>query len=222
MSTLALKESYIKPISRRLIEDDDPTVLSGIYNDDCNIVTWKRDLDTELQHVVSEFLKANSSFQASMTLSPQNAFTAIHKALGGSESTSRLSKDIAELVDMFCCLFDLGKAGLRLTVLNKAMCPRFHVDYVPCRLVTTYQGVATQWLPHDSVDRSKLGQGSDGKPDEKSGLFTKPDSIQQLSCGDVALLKGERWEGNEQAGLVHRSPTVYNDEKRLLLTIDFS
>ncbi|WP_428354217.1 DUF1826 domain-containing protein [Methyloprofundus sp.] len=36
-----------------------------------------------------------------------------------------------------------------------------------------------------------------------------------------ALLKGERWEGNENAGLVHRSPAINEGERRLLLTLDF-
>lgn len=132
---------------------------------------------------------------------------------------------------MFCCLFDLGSAGLRLTALDRAMCPRFHVDKIPCRLVTTYQGIATEWLPHHHVDRSKLGAGSEGKSDEQSGLFQNLEDIQRLHQGEVALLKGEGWEGNEGAGLVHRSPAmpVIADsvkmhavsERRLLLTLDF-
>jgi len=42
-----------------------------------------------------------------------------------------------------------------------------------------------------------------------------------LSTGDVALLKGESWLGNEGGGLVHRSPGLSNKKKRLLLTLDF-
>jgi len=101
------------------------------------------------------------------------------------------------------------------------MCPKFHVDRVPCRLVTTYSGTATQWLPHQSVDRTKLGTGSNGKSDEVSGLYHRND-MRQLSVGDVALLKGESWSGNEGAGLVHRSPGLADGEKRLLLTLDFN
>lgn len=133
-----------------------------------------------------------------------------------------LSQDIGELVDIFCCLFDLERVGLRLTALDKAMCPKFHVDKVPGRLVTTYRGTATEWLPHSSVNRSKLGHGSEGKADAESGLFKSQDDIQCLNFGDVALLKGERWEGNEGAGLVHRSPALEKGERRLLLTLDFN
>ncbi len=101
------------------------------------------------------------------------------------------------------------------------MCPKFHVDRVPCRLVTTYQGIATEWLPHEVVDRTKLGRGSLGQPDDRTGLYQNKHEIQQLGCGDVALLKGVLWEGNEHAGLVHRSPALPRGDKRLLLTLDF-
>ena len=101
------------------------------------------------------------------------------------------------------------------------MCPRFHVDWVPCRLITTYLGVATEWLPHNDADRSKLGTGNMGKPDELSDLFDSSSAIKQLNCGDIALLKGEIWENNEGAGLIHRSPQLSGGSRRLLLTIDF-
>jgi hypothetical protein len=104
------------------------------------------------------------------------------------------------------------------------MCPRFHFDRIPCRLITTYHGVATEWLPHQVVDRSKLGAGNQGKSDEKSGLFESANDICQLRKGDVGLLKGEFWHDNEGAGLVHRSPVQTDDslsQSRLLLTLDF-
>ena len=71
------------------------------------------------------------------------------------------------------------------------------------------------------IDRSKLGYGNEGKPDSESGLFISEDSIQQCATGDVALLKGESWEGNDGAGLVHRSPYKEGSYKRLYMTIDF-
>ena len=77
-------------------------------------------------------------------------------------------------------------------------------------------------IPHSCVDRTKLGAGSEGKSDDESGLFSQASDIQQLNEGDVALLKGEYWQGNEGAGLVHRSPMVPQDSLRLLLTLDFT
>lgn len=206
---------------RRASQGSEPTVLTDIYQADVNIAIWQRQLSPSLQKEVSAFLLLNPTFQTAMTVSSEGIYKSLANELGKDEN-SELVGNIAELVDMFCSLFELKQVGLRLTALNKAMCPKFHVDRVPCRLITTYQGIATEWLQHHCVDRSKLGAGSNGLPDNESGIYQKASDIQQLSNADVALLKGESWQGNEGAGLVHRSPAPENDEHRLLLTLDFA
>ncbi len=206
---------------RYAAESHEPTIFADIYQQQSNIAIWRRDLSLNLQNYITDFLQSNRPLQASMTVTAQNAQAGINELLGDSDENNPLSEDIAELVDMFCYLFELKQAGLRLTTLERAMCPRFHVDHVPCRLVSTYQGAATEWLADQAVDRTKLGTGNNGLADEHSGIFQSPNDIQQLSTGDVALIKGERWEGNENAGLVHRSPALNEGERRLLLTLDF-
>lgn len=202
-------------------QSTEPNVLVDIYQDNTNMVVWQRSLPNNLKHSINDFLNSNPRFQSSMTVTPTSVLSRIREVLR-DDKQGPLCENIAELVDMFCTLFELERAGLRLTVLDRAMCPRFHVDQVPCRLVTTFQGTATQWLHHQTVDREKLGAGSNGKSDSESGLYTSPADIQQLNSGDVALLKGERWEGNENAGLVHRSPALTAGERRLIMTLDFS
>lgn len=205
----------------RSIEGSQLDVLTDIYQEHTNIAIWQRSLANALIEAADSILDTNPTLQASLVVTPQEANVAVMKVLGSTARAATLSEDIAQLVDMFCCLFDLKRAGLRLTALDRAMCPRFHADRVPCRLVTTYQGVATEWLPHQAADRSKLGIGNQGKPDEQSGLFNSATDIQQLCRGDVALLKGESWEGNQGAGLIHRSPQLPGETRRLLLTLDF-
>ena len=206
---------------RTASESSNPGGLGDIYQDLHNIAIWRRTLSNDLVVGVNELLQSKASLQISMSVAPQNALTAVHEALQVYPCASKLSEDIAELIKMFGCLFDLDCVGLRLAALDHAMCPRFHVDKVPCRLVTTYRGTATQWLPHHLVDRTKLGSGNNGLPDDLSGIYQSADDIQQLNSGDVALIKGECWEGNEGAGLVHRSPWPKPGERRLLLTLDF-
>jgi hypothetical protein len=204
---------------RHMSQDKQPTVLSDIYQAEINIAIWRREKHATLEYSVKEFLELNPTFQKELVLTPQNALSRISESFGNK--MTELSEDIAELVDMFCYLFELKEVGMRLKVLDKAMCPKFHVDKVPCRLVTTYQGMATEWLPHELVDQTKLGWGCNGLPDNESGLYQSESDIQQLDCGDVALIKGTLWEGNENKGLVHRSPGLIANEKRLILTLDF-
>ncbi|WP_445779195.1 DUF1826 domain-containing protein, partial [Shewanella sp.] len=52
-------------------------------------------------------------------------------------------------------------------------------------------------------------------------LIKSTEDIRQLNQGDVALLKGELWQGNEGYGLIHRSPQLVDNSLRLLLTLDF-
>ena len=197
-----------------------PTVLSDIYQKHVNIAIWQRNHDEELTQAVSYFLNQNKSVRKSLTLTPENAYEKLEYATDGT-APKVLLENMVELVDMYCYLFDIKQVGLRLATLDSAMCPRFHVDKVPCRLVSTYHGIATQWIPNHVLDRSKLGHGSNGQPDSTSGLYRHETDIQQVTCGDVALLKGELWIGNENLGLVHRSPAMLPEETRLLLTLDF-
>jgi len=202
-------------------ESDEPVVFTDIYQDLCNMTIWRRKLSPDFLYAVNDFLLSNNNFQFDKPVTPQNVLSEMYLALRGSSCMLALSEDIANLLDMFCRLFDLKQAGLRLTVLDRRMCPRFHVDKVPCRLITTYMGSATQWLHNDTVDRTKLGTGNNGLPDELSGIYKSVKDIQQLNNCDVAIMKGELWNRNENAGLVHRSPSVKVGEKRLLLTLDF-
>lgn len=211
--------SHTKP--QCSITANNPDVLTNIYEDDINITIWQRELSNKLTTAVGDFLDRHSTVSAVLSVTPQTTPEVLCDTFGESNISSVLSKDIALLVDMFCCLFDLKRAGLRLTALETAMCPRFHVDHIPCRLVSTYQGIATHWLHNSDVDRTKLGVGHQGKTDEKSGLFTDLSDVNRLTEGDVALLKGENWNDNEGFGLVHRSPPMLAGERRLLLTLDF-
>lgn len=200
---------------RHMSQDKQPTILSDIYKEEINIAIWQR----QKQFSVKEFLALNPTFKKEMILTPQDTFSRVSESF--NNNMSEVSEDIALLVDMFCYLFELKQVGMRLKVLDKAMCPKFHVDKVPCRLVTTYQGTATEWLPHELVDQTKLGWSCNGLADCESGLYKSESDIQQLNCGDVALIKDTLWEGNENAGLVHRSPELIANEKRLILTLDF-
>ncbi|MCG9681785.1 DUF1826 domain-containing protein [Vibrio sp. Isolate23] len=200
--------------------DRQPIVLSDIYQEGVNIAVWQRRFDEDFTNLISQYIAANPTISKSLTVSPSNAFETLDCATNGQAPESLL-KDMAQLVDMFCYLFDLEEVGVRFATLSTAMCPRFHVDQVPCRLVTTYYGAATEWLPNSALDRSKLGRGSNGQPDSLSGLYQHESDIQQLHCGDVALLKGGRWEGNEETALVHRSPAIHPEQPRFIMTLDF-
>lgn len=202
--------------------DSEPSGLAEIYQPSVNLAIWQRKLNTKVNDYV-QWLIHNTSISGIRSVVP------LHEIK--SELMSRLPEhiglvafvdDVHLLATMFVDLFDLDNIGMRLTILDKTMCPRFHTDKLPCRLVSTYIGSGTEWLPNDAVDRRKLGHGAGGLPDKVSGIFSHTDSIQQLNIGDVALMKGAGWDGSEDTAIVHRSPELSVGEKRLILSLDFA
>ncbi|MGF1765279.1 DUF1826 domain-containing protein [Aliivibrio kagoshimensis] len=220
MTVKAAFEANWVDLEKSLPIAEQPSVLTGIYQPKSNIAVWQRSLSVDLTQSIQEMLQGGLHLALVKSVTPHNAAELIRDKLSGYACADALGQDVAMLVDMFCCLFDLREAGLRLTSLDNAMCPKFHVDQVPCRLVTTYVGSATQWVENDHVDRCKLGVNSAGQLDHLSGLLKTDTAINQMEQGDVALLKGTGWEGNEQTGLVHRSPEITACNRRLLLTLD--
>ena len=200
----------------------EPAIFTSIYQPEINISVWQNAMPASVMAEANQLLAQAANVKMVMTTDPENVVDNLVEQCHELSATPELCQHIALLVDMFCTLFELERVGLRLTHLTHAMCPKFHVDKVPCRLVATFTGNATQWLPNESVDRSKLGFGSQGLPDHSSGIIRDLSQINQLNAGDIALLKGESWYDNEGGGLVHRSPELVNNEQRLLLTLDFS
>lgn len=199
-----------------------PEVLTRIYDEQVNLTVLQRVLTLGVEHYCQQLMSAKPQFNLRSVVQQEKAFRSLSSLLPVLEGHVEFVNDLSELLEMYAYLFELEEVGLRLQVLDRAMCPRFHTDKLGCRLVTTYQGEGTEWLHNHVVDRTKLGAGSRGLSDLKSGLFPDSACIQQVSEGDIVLLKGDGWFGNEGMGAVHRSPAVPEGAKRVVVTMDFA
>jgi len=204
------------------VESHDLADLARICEPEVNLCLVHRHPESELQSFVTELLRSPQEIEMSTVIRFEHFdFSALLQDVKDLPGHGVWWRDVARLTCAFCDLFETERAGLRLRTLDHPMCPRFHVDYVPCRLVCTYGGMGTQWLPDVHVDRTKLGPGSNGLPDEESGLILDPSTISTMPAYAVGLMKGAKWEGHEERGLVHRSPRLTSAEpRRLLLTLD--
>jgi len=196
--------------------------FASIYDHDVGVVVWQRQEQPLLTAAAKALINTPGFPPLTGLYQPDKAVDALSLSLPSFAGKDVLVADLALQIDIFCTLFELDQAALRLTKLSQAMCPRFHVDRVPCRLVTTYVGRGSEWLAHDRVDRSKLGHGCGGLEDENSGLYDTQSPVSQADTQDVVLLKGEHWQNNLGRGAVHRSPALGVGEHRLLLTLDFA
>lgn len=189
--------------SARQTVGESPQVLTEVLQDGVNLAVWQRQLPVHVADFAQVLLSLGQPLSESLTLELQPdddapALRGLAAAYADLQGYEGFICDVRWLVGAYACLLDARRVGLRLRALEGAMCPRFHVDHVPARLICTYAGPGSEWL-------------------------TAPDAVQveQLSTGDVAVLKGERWLGNEGHGLVHRSPAVPAGQRRLMLTLDW-
>jgi len=196
--------------------------LSRIYEDGVNLCLIERPLPGGIEQFVYNALEDGGSVEISQPVDPANFdFSQLWPQASTLAGYQTWTEDVAWLVSTFCDLFDGKETGLRLRTLGQAMCPRFHVDRVPARMICSYGGIGTEWLPEYALDRRKLGMGGCGLPDAESGLIADPTAIRQMPAYAVGLMKGENWAGNEGHGLVHRSPQpTAVQPRRLLLTLD--
>lgn len=122
----------------------------------------------------------------------------------------------AELLSEIC---GCAKVGVRIATLNRAMCPRFHVDLVTVRVVCTLRGEGTHLLDNSEVDRRYLGASTFDRLEHPS-LLRRQDAVQVAPAGSVVWLKGELWPQNAGRGAVHRSPDACESAPRVVVTFD--
>jgi len=210
------------PSTSRSVISNQFADLSRIYEDGVNLCLIERPLPAAIEQFVYRAVQNAGRVEISQPVDPLHFdFNRLWPNAAQLPDYHLWLEDVEMLVSAFCELFDRREAGLRLRTLDKAMCPRFHVDRVPVRMICSYGGIGTEWLPEYALDRAKLGMGGCGLPDAESGLIADSTAIRQMPAYAVGLMKGENWEGNEGHGLVHRSPQpTAVQPRRLLLTLD--
>ncbi|SDU04563.1 DUF1826 domain-containing protein [Geopseudomonas guangdongensis] len=207
----------LAPLPRQ-IRGSDPAVLAEALHDGVNLAIWERELSPAVAGFVAALLAQGTPLAESLSveIAADGSGCSLPTLAGGAAGLpghAAFVADVAWLLDAYACLLDARRVGLRLRLLDRAMCPRFHIDRVPLRLVSTYAGPGSEWLGEGSMPRQRIGQAA-AEPQ-------RPELIHKMAAGHVALLKGERWVGNEHTAIVHRSPPVADGERRLLLTLDW-
>lgn len=146
----------------------------------------------------------------------------LDQALRLPEATgkSALLADISLLVNLYADLLDCPQVAIRLEVLQHAMCPRFHIDRTGIRLLCTYVGPGTEWLEEGFCHRDALKHTYATLDAFHSDLILHPQGVRQASPHALVLLKGSRWQGNDHAGVIHRSPEIQPGTTRVVLALD--
>ena len=191
--------------AQQQVQLTEQTALTDIFRPEVNLAVWQRQLDLALLQYTDQLVATTSSQFPSLQFvaTPEELQPLLEQRLPEGQGKALFIADLVLMAQMLTCLMDCPAVGFRLKVLEKPMCPRFHTDHIAVRLLVSYAGTATQWLK---------------APPAQQDWQYRAENIQEISIGDVALLKGSGWEHNEHGAIGHRSPAGVLP--RLLLSLD--
>lgn len=192
---------------------DSPLVLSDVYQPTVDFAIWQREFNDELKQDIETLLQKQTRFSFRVILKPEEVADWL-KAKWPSMHLKAFQADVQKLVTMFADLFDQSDVGMRLELVDKTLCPLFHVDKVIARMVTTYHGAATEWLSEDNINRQAL------QLRDHENVMRDKSKLQSANAGEVLVFKGQKWPGEDVQGVVHRSAQATLENRRLLLTLD--
>lgn len=120
---------------------------------------------------------------------------------------------VETITKKFCQAFEVRYAKLRFSQISHDQCALFHTDFVTVRLFQTLQGLGTEYISEDNLNRDGFGKGCNSK------IVLSFDKVKKAKAKDILLMRGDRWF--EAKGLAHRSPPIENlGLKRLYLCLD--
>lgn len=195
-----------------------PRVLHRIQESEVNLSLWRR---TPLEMVAREVARLRAADLPDVRC-PTSAATfgadidALLQRQGlDPRAFSAWRADLHRVAGLFFAVSGTADVTARLETTETDGCRRFHVDRTRLRLLCTYRGPGTEWLPDEQVDRDAQGNGA---PNEQILRFGEPSRFEPFWVG---ILKGDAYPGNAGRGLVHRSPPIAGSGRaRLLFCLD--
>lgn len=208
-------------LARRRLPASPREAFATIQRRDTNVVCVSRPLEAVLRARLIEVARQTPFRRDARldTLAPDA--TELLASIGDEAVRSFLGADIARLARWFGAVLGRRHLQATLSVLRSDGCRKIHTDRVTVRLLCTYAGPGTEWLPNRDFVRRHLGRTDVGLDAANRFMTRRGASLRRCEPGDALLLKGEAYPGNEGKGAAHRSPPIEaSGEARLLLKID--
>ena len=115
--------------------------------------------------------------------------------------------DMSEICQIFCDT--LNSKSVSFCLGTERGCSRYHIDNVPMRLLVTYMGQGTEWLPNEIANRIAF---EEGLPNEK--IVRDCSKIQHINTWNIAIFRGG------SSGLLHRTPDSALKNPSILMRLD--
>ena len=115
--------------------------------------------------------------------------------------------DMSIICNIFCRILDIDSVGFSLG--TQRVCQRYHIDNVSMRLLVTYAGIGTEWLPENAADRKAYYRGMSNEQ-----ILKDPSKRKFMDIWDVAIFRGG------PNGLLHRSPDAALKGQSIMMRLD--
>lgn len=186
-----------------------PDVLSSITNTGTTLAIWRRELSDALTVIANTI--SQRAVDIVTTLDPfcNEARPEFKRALSDLEEDQieLLVEDVVYLSQSIANACQKKLVRIRLESVADDGCRRFHLDNVFMRLIVTYAGAGTQWVPPAFAAAARDQQEDYNGP------------IHSIGTGDAAIFRGKK--SGEADLIFHRSPPLKGgDSPRLVVVID--
>ena len=172
--------------------------LAAISNPGMELVIWRRALPLCLQTWLDR-MDASCLPDIRVLVHPSDLRRAVEPHLDEfgmppGDMRDLLIGDVDDLVSAFAGITRSDLVDVRLKRVSHDACWKFHRDCVEARLLTTYRGLATEWVQPIHAEQALREQKSYKGP------------LERLRVHDVAIFKGSC--AAPGSGIVHRSPPI--------------
>jgi hypothetical protein len=205
------------PTAARHLASTDARVIEQIRDGGLSLVLWKRRLPRGLRDALRQWA-AQSPARLERVTSDDAWVEAALPGFPQGPARTYLAADLRALLHRFRTVSGKRTVKVSFGTVTGDQCRKFHADYQGLRLITTYLGPGTEWLPEHAVRRDALVEPPEC-PATANGLIVRdPRLVQHAQAGDVLILRGHDGVTGAALGAVHRSPPIAaSQETRVVL-----
>ena len=200
MSSLYKKRAFLSadPVSTASVCTSElPSVLRRWQDPGCQLALWRRSLAPQIVHELDrtalEDLPSVRFTATADDVGRRLGSALMGSSLGQTEHATALAHDMTHLVSLFIRATGSQDVDVRLETVRDDACRKFHTDVTLARLVTTYVGPGTVWVPSEHAAEALRLQDDYAGP------------VNEMPRFSVGMFSGAEAGGG---GLVHRSPRV--------------
>ena len=156
-------------------------------------------VNSQLALVERDALSGSSAFFSKLTQTKFHVLGQIFKASSVADIRFLLEEDIppklqsdpffelwvadmANVCNVFCDM--VGEDAIGFCLGTERGCRRYHIDNVPMRLLVTYAGEGTEWLPESASDREAFEGGM-----ANEFILKDPSARQFVGLWDIAVFR---------------------------------